>query len=46
MILADFNDDIITLPQQPAKEVTKINDKCYHSENRTIEAEKIENIDE
>jgi hypothetical protein len=42
MTLAGFNDDIITLPQQP------INDKikCYDSENKIIEIEVIENRDE
>jgi hypothetical protein len=48
MLLADYNNCIITLPSQPTKTTIKINDKlkCFDNINNIIEVEVIEIIDE
>jgi hypothetical protein len=48
MILADYNKEVITLPYIPDKVVIKIKDKikCYDSENKLIEVEVYEIINE
>ncbi len=48
MILADYNDGIITLPSQPEKVIIKLNDKikCYDKDNKEINVEVEEVIDE
>jgi hypothetical protein len=48
MLLADYNDNIITLPSIPTKVVIKVNDKikCYDKDNRFIKVEVVEIIDE
>ena len=48
MLLADYDNDIITLPSQPVKVVIKLNDKirCYDKDNKHIDIIVIEIIDE
>jgi hypothetical protein len=48
MLLADYNDNIITLPSIPTKVVIKVNDKikCYDKDNKFIKVEVVEVIDE
>jgi hypothetical protein len=48
MLLADYNDNIITLPSQPTNVIIKLNDKikCYDKDNRFIKVEVVEIIDE
>ena len=48
MLLADFNDYVITLPSIPTKVIIKLNDKikCYNEINTCIEVEVVEVIDE
>ena len=48
MLLADFNDYVITLPSIPTKVVIKVNDKikCYNEKDTCIEVEVVEVIDE
>jgi hypothetical protein len=48
MLLADYDNEIITLPSQPTKVIIKLNDKirCYDKDNKNIEVEVIEIIDE
>jgi hypothetical protein len=48
MLLADYNDNIITLPSIPTKVVIKVNDKikAYNKNNKMIRLEVVEVIDE
>jgi sorbitol-specific phosphotransferase system component IIBC len=48
MLLADYDNEIITLPSQPTKVIVKLNDKirCYDKDNKIIDVEVIEIIDE
>ena len=48
MLLADYDNEIITLPSQPVKVVIKLNDKirCYDKDNKHIDIIVIEIIDE
>jgi hypothetical protein len=48
MLLADYDNEIITLPSQPTKVIIKLNDKirCYDKDNKIIDVEVIEIIDE
>ena len=48
MLLADYNDDIITLLSQPTKIIVKVNDKikCYDKYDKEICVEVEEVIDE
>ena len=48
MLLADYDNDIITLPSQPTKVIIKLNDKirCYDKDNKLIDVIVIEIIDE
>ena len=48
MLLADYDNEIITLPSQPTKVIIKLNDKirCYDKDNQLIDVEVIEIIDE
>jgi hypothetical protein len=48
MILADYNNNIITLPHKPVKVIIKIKDKikCYDSNNNLIEVEVSEIIND
>ena len=48
MLLADYENEIITLPSQPTKVIIKVNDKirCYDKDNQCINVEVIEIIDE
>ena len=48
MLLADYDNEIITLPSQPVKVVIKLNDKikCYDKDNKNYNVEVIEIIDE
>ena len=48
MLLADYDNEIITLPTQPTKVIIKLNDKirCYDKDNKDMNVEVIEIIDE
>ena len=48
MLLADYDNEIITLPSQPTKVIIKLNDKikCYGNDNIGVDVEIIEIIDE
>ena len=48
MLLADYDNEIITLPSQPVKVIIKLNDKirCYDKDNKHIDIVVIEIIDE
>ena len=48
MLLADYDNEIITLPSQPTKIIIKLNDKirCYDKDNKEIYIEVEEVIDE
>ena len=48
MLLADYDNEIITLPSQPEKVIIKLNDKikCYDKDNKEIYIEVEEVIDE
>jgi hypothetical protein len=48
MLLADYDNNIITLPSQPTKVIIKLNDKirCYDKDNQLLDVEVIEIIDE
>jgi hypothetical protein len=48
MLLADYDNEIITLPSQSTKVIVKLNDKirCYDKDNKIIDVEVIEIIDE
>jgi hypothetical protein len=48
MFLADYDNEIITLPSQPTKVIIKLNDKikCYDKDNKYVDVEVIEIIDE
>jgi hypothetical protein len=48
MLLADYDNEIITLPSQPTNVIIKLNDKirCYDKDNQCINVEVIEIIDE
>jgi hypothetical protein len=48
MLLADYDNEVITLPTQPTKVIIKINDKikCYDKDNQGINVEVTEIIDE
>ena len=48
MLLADYDNKIITLPSQPTKVIIKMNDKikCYDKDNKEILVEVIEVIDD
>ena len=47
MLLADYDNEIITLPSQPTKVIIKLNDKirCYDKDNNNVNVEVIEIID-
>jgi hypothetical protein len=48
MLLADYDNEIITLPSQPINVIIKLNDKirCYDKDNQCINVEVIEIIDD
>ncbi len=48
MLLADYDDEIITLPSQPTKVIIKLNDKirCYDKDNKIVDVEVDEIIDD
>jgi hypothetical protein len=48
MLLADYDNEIITLPSQPTKVIIKLNDKirCYDKDNKIVDVEVIEIIDD
>jgi hypothetical protein len=48
MLLADYDNEIITLPSQPTKVIIKLNNKirCYDKDNQLVDVEVIEIIDE
>jgi len=48
MLLADYNDNIITLPSQPTNVIIKLNDKikCYDKYDKEVFVEVEEVIDE
>jgi hypothetical protein len=48
MLLADYDNHIITLPSQPTKVIIKLNDKirCYDKDNKIVDVEVDEVIDE
>ena len=47
MLLADYDNEVITLPTQPTKVIIKLNDKirCYDKDNKIVDVEVIEIID-
>jgi hypothetical protein len=47
MLLADYDNEIITLPSQPPKVIIKLNDKirCYDKDNQQVNVEVIKIID-
>ena len=48
MLLADYDNEIITLPTQPTKVIIKLNDKirCYDKDNKIVDVEVDEIIDD
>ncbi len=48
MLLADYDNEVITLPTQPTKVIIKLNHKirCYDKDNKIVDVEVIEIIDD